>query len=87
MSRANARPDDQIKASHRVGNFSGSVLGLYAGEHMSMRELMTDRVMASTNANYVAIAEHMAIVRLSQDAGIYIVTVNMHDDEARSVLP
>lgn len=53
-------PDDQVKVSRRAANASGSVMDLYAGERVSVRELMKGMAIASANDGCVAIAEHMA---------------------------
>lgn len=53
-------PDDQVKVSSRAANASGSVMDLYTGERVSVRELMKGMAIASANDGCVAIAEHMA---------------------------
>ena len=53
-------PDDQVRVSSRAANASGSVMDLYTGERVSVRELMKGMAIASANDGCVAIAEHMA---------------------------
>ena len=53
-------PDDQVKVSSRAANASGSVMDLYTGERVSVRELMKGMAIASANDGCAAIAEHMA---------------------------
>ena len=53
-------PDDQVRVSSRAANASGSVMDLYTGERVSVRELMKGISIASANDGCVAIAEHMA---------------------------
>ena len=52
-------PDDTVVVSRRAANASGSVMDLYPGERVSVRELMKGMAIASANDGCVAIAEHM----------------------------
>ncbi len=52
-------PDETVVVSRRAANASGSVMDLYAGERVSVRELMKGMAIASANDGCVAIAEHM----------------------------
>lgn len=60
IEQGKLREDDVVKVSHRAACASGSVMDLYAGERVTVGELMKGIAVASANDGCVAIAEHMS---------------------------
>ncbi|MES9996557.1 SPOR domain-containing protein [Desulfovibrio aminophilus] len=60
IEQGKLREDDVVKVSRRAACASGSVMDLYTGERVTVRELMKGIAVASANDGCVAIAEHMS---------------------------
>lgn len=54
------RLDEQVKVSSRAAGTGGSSMYLYAGQNITLRELVTGLMLRSGNDAAVAIAEHLA---------------------------
>lgn len=54
------RLDDEVKVSARAAGTGGSSMYLYAGQTITLRELLTGLMLRSGNDAAVAIAEHLA---------------------------
>ena len=60
LSVESERLDEPVKVSMRAASTRGSSMHLYAGQTLTLRELMTGLMLRSGNDAAVAIAEHLA---------------------------